>query len=310
MDFEIIREYLEFCKFMNYTRAAQYLNMSQTTLNRHIHDLEKEVGVKLVSSEGNAHLTPAGQSVFSDAERLVKEYDEMLARGRKRGKRKVHSLKYSCWSWNRNFSDIIDLAADSFDEEWEISTTRIDIAGKSMRESLDCGDVDVVCMYTDDVGDEYEAIPLFDERTIVAVDKRNPYSKRESLTLENLERFAKILWIADKSLEGWLDEYFFPLCNRHHVHIPVSYIVGDLHDYFTFSDENGVFMFGDTEVYDYGTSLPRKLFATHSLIKLAGDDCRFTTYAVYRRDNPDPSVPLLVEGMREKAGEIPRSYHD
>lgn len=81
MDFEKLREFLVFYDYLNFTSAAKALNLTQSTLSKHISDLEGEVGVPLIDRRGTTgrnSLTPAGQIFLEKAQGLVADYQAMV----------------------------------------------------------------------------------------------------------------------------------------------------------------------------------------------------------------------------------------
>ena len=73
-----IETFLTVCEFMNYTKAAQELNITQPAVSYHIHTLEQEYGMKLFDLKDKKWtLTPAGQAVRSVA-LTMKHHDSML----------------------------------------------------------------------------------------------------------------------------------------------------------------------------------------------------------------------------------------
>ncbi|MCI1953341.1 MAG: LysR family transcriptional regulator [Clostridiales bacterium] len=73
-----IETFLTVCEFMNYTKAAQKLNITQPAVSYHIHTLEQEYGMKLFDLQDKKWvLTPAGQAVRSVA-LTMKHHDSML----------------------------------------------------------------------------------------------------------------------------------------------------------------------------------------------------------------------------------------
>jgi len=77
MNIESLRDFVEFCKYMNFTKAAKQLNITQPALSYHIASLEKELGVQLVDRSRSVRLTPVGTMFFSGAQILVMQYDEL-----------------------------------------------------------------------------------------------------------------------------------------------------------------------------------------------------------------------------------------
>lgn len=78
MQLETIQLYIEFCKYMNFTMAADKLNISQPALSYHISALEKELGVTLVDRKRPTRLTPAGEHFFQRIHSLYADYLEIV----------------------------------------------------------------------------------------------------------------------------------------------------------------------------------------------------------------------------------------
>jgi DNA-binding transcriptional LysR family regulator len=76
LDFRI-DTFLTVCKFMNYTKAAEALHITQPAVSQHIHALEEEYGVKLFSYKGKRlALTEAGQILQDTA--VTMKHDDLL----------------------------------------------------------------------------------------------------------------------------------------------------------------------------------------------------------------------------------------
>ena len=76
LDFRI-DTFLEVCRLMNYTRAAEQLNLTQPAVSQHIRWLEEQCGVKLFHYEiKQLNLTAAGQMLRSAA--ITMKQDQMF----------------------------------------------------------------------------------------------------------------------------------------------------------------------------------------------------------------------------------------
>lgn len=76
LDFRI-DTFLEVCRLMNYTRAAEQLNLTQPAVSQHIRWLEEQCGVKLFHYENKQlSLTAAGQMLRSAA--ITMKQDQMF----------------------------------------------------------------------------------------------------------------------------------------------------------------------------------------------------------------------------------------
>lgn len=73
--------FLTVCQCMNYTRAAEILNLTQPAISQHIHFLEKTYGVKLFKQQGKKLLlTEAGKILYTAT--LTIKNDEQHLRSR------------------------------------------------------------------------------------------------------------------------------------------------------------------------------------------------------------------------------------
>lgn len=79
MTFTQIQYFLEVCKTLNFTKAAQNLYVAQPTLSRQIQLLETELGVQLMCrSNRNVILTEAGKVFESEFDRIVKNIEAAI----------------------------------------------------------------------------------------------------------------------------------------------------------------------------------------------------------------------------------------
>lgn len=78
MDTELMREFVVFSRYLNFSKAAGKLNLAQPTLSSHIASMERELGFELVDRSKKIRLTPAGKQFCADAERLLTSYHEVV----------------------------------------------------------------------------------------------------------------------------------------------------------------------------------------------------------------------------------------
>lgn len=78
---DVSREFIVLAACLNYTKAAQDLNVSQSSLSRHITDLEKELGFRLFDRNPMA-LTTAGRFYMESISKTIEQLDAMIEQGR------------------------------------------------------------------------------------------------------------------------------------------------------------------------------------------------------------------------------------
>lgn len=78
MDLNNLNSFLTVVKFMNFTKAANFLHVSQSTLSRQVSALEKELKAKLLIRDShNLRLTPAGTALVERGNALNREASEL-----------------------------------------------------------------------------------------------------------------------------------------------------------------------------------------------------------------------------------------
>lgn len=79
MDLELAKTFLEIVSTGSFIRAAERLNVAQTTVSARIHALEQRVGRPLfVRNKSGALLTPAGEQFLRFAPSLVQLWQRTL----------------------------------------------------------------------------------------------------------------------------------------------------------------------------------------------------------------------------------------
>ena len=79
MTLDLMREYIVFAKHLNFSHAALELNLTQSTLSKHIAALEKELGFPVVTRGRELQFTAQGKAFLESAQKVVHLYDAELA---------------------------------------------------------------------------------------------------------------------------------------------------------------------------------------------------------------------------------------
>lgn len=81
MRLSYFREFIVLAKFLNFSIAAEHLNMTQPGLSRHISALEEEIGVKLFRRDTHSvTLTEKGGQFLEGITKIVEDYDLLCER--------------------------------------------------------------------------------------------------------------------------------------------------------------------------------------------------------------------------------------
>ncbi len=80
LDIERIKEFLDLADTLSFSRSAYNLNMTQSTLSRHIADLEEKTGKLLFDrTTASVRLTAAGKAFYEKALDTVEAFGELMA---------------------------------------------------------------------------------------------------------------------------------------------------------------------------------------------------------------------------------------
>lgn len=80
MDIEIIREFVEFSKTLNFSKTARAVNISQSAFSSHILKLEKDLDAKLIDRGQSNVLTGEGKLFLEYATSIVGSYDDVKSK--------------------------------------------------------------------------------------------------------------------------------------------------------------------------------------------------------------------------------------
>jgi len=193
MDLQRLQTFRTVATLMNFNRAAEVLNASQSTISARIKTLEEEIGVLLFRRIGKSvRLTEAGAKMLTYAEKLLAIGDEAMAEvtGRNTGSGlltvRMPQTVTTCFlpSLLREFSP-------------RFPGLRLDItscAMYSLEHELRIGTVDLAFLFADTISaDNLEAELLRVEPMVIVVHPDNPLATRKSVDFKDLEGHILLL---------------------------------------------------------------------------------------------------------------------
>lgn len=216
MNVEWIREFTVFARYLNFSRAASMLNMTQPTLSGHIASLEKELGFELVLRGKTLELTSAGRKFYTEAERSLADFDSIVRDCRELAHSFQGSLRFlkpiRPGGFARPLSDLVA----AFREHYP-GIVAIDLPDPkhTISESIASGNVDLALVFNRDLAGlerglrdkvGYLALPTDQTETYYLwIDQRNPLAKKDLLELDDLDgcRFMIPSSARYQILENW-----------------------------------------------------------------------------------------------------------
>lgn len=163
--------FLTVCKYMNYTKAAKALNLTQPAVSQHIHFLEQTYGVELFAHNGKRmELTRAGEILKSSA--LTMKHDEFHMQEKMR--------QAAGGVQNYAFGATLSVAEFMITEDLERfilnhpeSHIRMEVANtKELLVKLDAGELDFAIVEGEFPKDEYEYLLYSQEEYVAAGNKK------------------------------------------------------------------------------------------------------------------------------------------
>lgn len=176
VDIELMREFVVFSRYLNFSKAAGQLNMAQPTLSSHVASMERELGFDLVHRGKRLRLTPAGKRFCAEAERMVADYDETLANCRTLAAQKAGSITFERPIRQGGIDREFDYLLLLFQEKYPAITVRKQTTTDlSLRDILESGTADAAFVFNDKIelfGDDFAE----DTICLTAPDReRGPY---------------------------------------------------------------------------------------------------------------------------------------
>lgn len=107
MNTQQLESFIQVAENLNFARAAEVLNITQSAVSRQINSLENELGTKLFQrSTRNVSLTPAGISFLDDAKEVLKKLQIATLKIQNHTKSNIQVISIGC----SNESNLINLS--------------------------------------------------------------------------------------------------------------------------------------------------------------------------------------------------------
>ena len=219
MQLNDIRYFTALSEALNFTKAAETCNISQPALTRAIHKMEEELGGLLFSRErNNTHLTELGRLIAPHLREVVSRTECVgkLAERFIRLEQADLSVGVMCTIGPMRFVSFLTCFKAGFPG---IGLTLLEAVPDRFCAMLLDGTIDVALMADPHGFDpSLHAIPIYDERFVVACSAGHRFALKDSVPLPALDGESYLLRI-NCEFRGVLNE----LCVKQNVHLVHSY---------------------------------------------------------------------------------------
>ncbi|MEI2384834.1 LysR family transcriptional regulator [Breoghania sp. JC706] len=297
MELRLFREFEVLAEHLNFSRAAEQLNMTQPVLSRHIKYLEEQFQVRLLNR--NTHkveLTLAGRLMLEEAKKIIAQFDSLTlavraAKGLGNGKLSVLYLGEATRSFLSSFLGTFrkaygEIAVECCDSE-------LDAVPEAIRKHT-CDLAFVIRPHgVKESIASVRHLHLFEDRMCIAVNKKHPLARHASVSIHEVAKWPVIATsreIAPRSGEcnaHFLERYGYK--DRIEIECPnlkTCCFYQDIHE-------------------DAVVVLPRHcsdlMSPNSTLVWLDEADCKFDIDLIWERDNRNPCIDVFVKEFREFA---------
>ncbi len=193
MEFRTLRAFIEVVREGGFSRAAEKVFATQSTISKAVKQLEEELGFTLLDRSGRtSRLTAAGEIVYRRGQALLADRDDLLAeldelRGLKRG---VLRLGLPPIGSSMLFAPLFATFRSCYPG---VEIKLVEQGSKSLEELLRVGELDLAGLLLP-VSEEFEWLEARREPLEALIAADHPFASRESLTAFELAQLPFILF--------------------------------------------------------------------------------------------------------------------
>ncbi len=299
---ESLYEFIVLSHYLNFTTAANNLNMSQPTLSKHISELEQELDVDLITRGKDLEMTAAGTAFLKDAIQIHHLYKDAVKRVREISKQNIETLTIQEPYIVDLMSEILFKSVSRFKlANPYVMTKYYSEKGRKSIELLEQGTIDIAltidCVGTERIEKVSEKkglifFPVLQEPLCAWMHEGHPLATKEPLTLEDLVH-TPINMTSTRSLDPMrfaiLDLFNKALGVRPNLQ---TYSSETLNEFFMNThDRNAVFLVTSAVAASPLLGMQRNMMSR----PIDDDRARITSYLVLRADYQKKSIDKFLE---------------
>ncbi|MDR3353762.1 MAG: LysR family transcriptional regulator [Synergistaceae bacterium] len=193
MNINQIEYFMALVKFGSFSKAAEYANISQSSMSKQIKSLECELGVTLFRREhSKTFLTKAGEAFLPYAKQSLESHAEMLLSLKEQIDNETYTLKIgsipvvSAYNITNVLAEFVSLHPKK-----TIIIDLMESTQHSVFKALTDGNVDMALLRTDCMPnyEDYDCIPYLEDNFVMVCRNDNNLSTRKSVSLESIARY-------------------------------------------------------------------------------------------------------------------------
>ena len=219
MDEQMLREFTELAKHLNFTKTSRLLNMTQPTLSKHIGALERELRLPLFDRSGPTPvLTRAGAELLPWAYKVLEAQDAFHEQVALIRSKQPARLVVSGYAEEKMANSALGKLLSALAETYGTGFLELNpLHGSAARDALASGKVDLVFEYTtpEDLVEDalVDMAPIGSVPWVAVVGTSHPLASRDSLTISDLADQQLLRMEGASVASAW--RFIERACNRH-----------------------------------------------------------------------------------------------
>lgn len=279
MELKQLKYFIEVAKREHISEAALELNVAQSAISRHMHNLEVELGTSLFYRSGrNIFLTTEGKQLLKQAQSILEQVDHTLSQFQTQVQQKqsVFTIGYA----NGSIGQILPQVLQTIETELALSLVPTLLDEETTLPALQSQDIDLALTTATIHDNTLESLPLFEETYVLYGDIHAPIMNVPNPPLSYI--LKQPLYIHEP-LPTDLKSYLTT-----HAETPVHIINNPQFARFILQNQKG-FVLAPAFINLYSQNQQWKK------ISLSHTDIKKTFHLVYRRDLQKPLLNEVIK---------------
>ncbi|NLY71393.1 MAG: LysR family transcriptional regulator [Clostridiales bacterium] len=281
-----IRAFIVLAKYLNYTKAADKLYITQPTLSKIIKRMEDNIGVKLfVRTKRSVELTEIGKSLLCSFQQIIEIYDNLINEVEKYTSCKTGELKIGMLYYA--IEEYISRPVKIFRKKYpNIKLSLFSYQPNPLINDLlnDKIDIGLIFDINFEKSDQLIFHKICKEKLIIATSPNHWIALRNCISIAELQDENIVL--IDDVQKIFQSKFFKSYNNSKHRKIILAEHIDTLK--FTLQETNGL-----TVVASHIRNMNRNNFALID-IKDDDDNCYIDMAFAYKKNNSNPIIPLFL----------------
>jgi LysR family cyn operon transcriptional activator len=206
MELRHLRYFVSLAECLNFTRAAERVHVTQSTLSHQIAQLEEELGRPLFERLGRrVVLTEAGEAFLTYAAKALKEVDQGVSE-LKRAAGELSGVVRIGATHTFNVGFVPECLAGFMLRHASVKVTVEELAADAIARKVIDGELDVGIAYQPADTTHLWFEPLYTEEMVLVVASGHPFAQRKRLRMVELHRQSMVMLPAEFSTRTLLQD--------------------------------------------------------------------------------------------------------